>query len=141
MRGTTIIFISAIRHFLTDTRLHTDYSKVHILCPSSRLGLDSSDLPRARLLRGSRRRRRRLLLSVFRLSRCKRVEIEPGLAPTATDCPRGLLGNCVQVRQVDGDHPGVWSTNHRAASKTSLVPTAHLVLNQVVGDLVAERLV
>ena len=138
MRGTTIIFISAIRHFLTDTRLHPDYSKVHIL--SARLSLDSSDLPRARLLRGSRRRRR-LLLSVFRLSRCKRVEIEPGLAPTATDCPRGLLGNCVQVRQVDGDHPGVWSTNHRAASKTSLVSTAHLVLNQVLGDLVAERLV
>ena len=139
MRGTTIIFISAIRHFLTDTRLHPDYSKVHILSP--RLSLDSSDLPRARLLRGSRRRRRRLLLSVFRLSRCKRVEIEPGLAPTATDGPRGLLGNCVQVRQVNGDHPGVWSTNHRAASKTSLVSTAHLVLNQVLGDLVAERLV
>ena len=137
MRGTTIIFISAIRHFLTNTRLHPDYSKVHILSP--RLSLDSSDLPRARLLRGSRRRR--LLLSVFRLSRCKRVEIEPGLAPTATDCPRGLLGNCVQVRQVNGDHPRVWSTNHRAASKTSLVSTSHLVLNQVVGDLVAARLV
>ena len=138
MRGTTIIFISAIRHFLTDTRLHPDYSKVHIL--SARLSLDSSDLPRARLLRGSRRRRR-LLLSVFRLSRCKRVEIEPGLASTATDCPRGLLGNRVQVRQVNSDHPRVWSTDHRAASKTSLVSTAYLVLNQVVGDLVAARLV
>ena len=136
MRGTTIIFISAIRHFLTDTRLHPDYSKVHIL--SARLSLDSSDLPRARLLRGSRRRRR-LLLSVFRLSRCKRVEIEPRLASTATDGPGGLLGNCVQVGQVNGDHPGVWSTDHRAASKTSLVSTAHLVLNQVLGDLVAAR--
>ena len=132
----SIIFISAIRHFLTDTRLHTDYSKVHILCPSSRLGLDSSDLPGARLpasLRGSRRR----LLCAFGLSRCKGVEVESRLAPAATDCPRGLLGDCVQVGQLHGDDARVRPSY--GASETTLVSPSNLVLYQVLRNLLAAQ--